>query len=140
MENEYCMRALRLLAEDARLNARTRHLLATLMWATPVALQGYATMLPLAELIGALHTTGTDPAWSGATESDVLHAMDELDTAHWSMSSLQGAVIGGFLNGHALSAESGLLHFQIDNNFIAAIEKISQQLQANSQEPPELKH
>lgn len=140
MENTYCMRALRLLAEDARLSARNRQLLATLMWATPVALRGHATLLPFSELIGALHTDGVETAWHGATEHDVLNALDEVDAAHWSMPSPDGAAIGSFLSGYALSTESGLLHFQIDTHLIGALEQISQQLQADSKEPPELKH
>lgn len=140
MEPQYCMRALRLLAEDARLTARTRSLLVTLVWATPVALRGHSTMIPLSKLIGTLNTEAADTVWQGGTDRDVMNALDEVDAAHWSMPSLKGAAIGSFLNGHTLSAESGLLHFQIDNNFIAAIEHISQQLQADSNEPPEMKH
>lgn len=140
MEHQYCMRALRLLAEDARLTARTRSLLVMLVWATPVALRGHSTMIPLSELIRALNTEAADTAWQNGTERDILNALDEVDAAHWSMPSLEGAAIGSFLNGHSLSAESGLLHFQVDNNFIAALEQISQKLQADSNEPPELKH
>ncbi|WP_075791475.1 hypothetical protein [Massilia putida] len=140
MENKYCMRALHLLAEDARLTARTRHLVVTLIWATPVALRGHATMIPLSELISALSTETADAVWHGVSDRDVMNALEEVDVAHWRMPSLEGAPIGSFLNGHALSAESGLLHFQIDNNLIAAIEQISQQLQADSNEPPELRH
>jgi hypothetical protein len=137
---DYDMRAVRLLAEDARLTPLTRRVLMTLVWATPVALRGHATMIPLSELLRRLNTATGDSPWHGTAEPEVLNAIDELDEAHWSMPSLEGAAIGSFLNGHALSATSGLLHFQIDNNLIAALEQISQQLQADSGGPPETRH
>lgn len=140
MENKYCMRALRLLAEDARLTARAKCLLVALVWATPVAQRGYATMTPLSKLISGLNEEVADRIQHGWSEREVMNALDEVDAAHWSMPFPEAAAIGSFLNGHTLSAESGLLHFQIDINCIAAIEQISQQLQADSNEPPELKH
>lgn len=140
MEDKYCMRALRLLAEDARLTARARSLLVTLVWATPIALRGHATMIPLSELVSTLNTESADLIWNGVAERDVINALEEVDAAYWSMPSLEGAAIGTFLNGYTLSADSGLLHFQIDINLIAAIEQIGRQLQADSNEPPELKH
>ncbi|WP_036168311.1 hypothetical protein [Massilia sp. 9096] len=139
MKTNYDMRAVRLLAEDARLRPLTRHVLVTLVWATPVALRGHATMIPLSELLRRLNTEADDP-WRGTAEPEVLSAIDELDEAHWSMPSLEGAAIGSFLNGHTLSEASGLLHFQIDNNLIAALDQISQQLQADSDGPPETRH
>lgn len=139
MENKYCMRALRLLADDARLTGRTRCLLVTLMRATPVALRGHATMIPLSELISALNTETAEAVWHGWSECEVMNVLDEVDAAHWSMPSLKGATIGSFLNGHELSAKSSLLHFQIDSSLIAALEQIGQRLQADSNEPPEPK-
>ena len=139
LDNIYCTRALRLLAEDARMTVRTRHLLAVLVRATPVALRGYATMVPMAELVALLNTAPADDAWYGGTEQDVLATLEDIEAAHWSMPDPQ-IEIGSFLNGHALSEDSGLLHFQIDLDFIAAIERISRQLRANSTRPPGMKH
>lgn len=140
MENIYRVRALHLLAEDARLKPQTKQLVLALLDATPVALRGYATMMPMSALMTVLKTDAMDSAWHDGTEEEVLQALDDVDTAHWSMPSLRGSAIGSFLKGHALSVDSGLLHFQIDNDLIAALEEISQQLQANSNEPPEMKH
>jgi hypothetical protein len=140
MENKYRLGALRLLAEDARLTARARRLVVALMRATPVAPRGVATMVPLSELTRTLRTDAADPAWQDGTACDVLNTLDEVDAAHWSMPFVEEAMIGTFLKGYALSEESGLLHFQVDSSLIAAIDQISQQLRANSNEPPEMKH
>jgi hypothetical protein len=140
LNTKYDMRAVRLLAEDARLTPLTKRVLIRLVWATPVALRGHATMIPLAELLHRLNMEAGDAVWHSADEPDVLNAIDELDEAHWSMPSLEGAAIGSFLNGHSLSSTSGLLHFQIDNNLIAALDEISQQLQTDSNGPPETRH
>lgn len=140
MEKIYRMRALRLLTEDAHLNAPTRELLEALIGATPVVMRGYATMVPMSELIRTLKTNALEPFWQSGTECDVLNALDEVDWAYWSTPFLEGNPIGTFLSGHALSRHSGLLHFQLDHALLAAIAQISQRLKANSGEPPEMKH
>lgn len=139
MNTKYRKRAVRLLAEDAGLSASAGRLVIALMEATPVAPRGYATMVPMRELLAILRADATDRAWLDATGREVLATLDEVETAYWSLPFLQEPAMGSFVVGHALSARTGLLHFQVDQDFTAAIAHVSQQLQMNANEPPETK-
>lgn len=131
MTNEYHIRALRLLAEDARLTDRMTDLLAGLILMNPVALRGEPTMMPCAELMGIL---GIGPLGNGQEEhgiEEMAGALGDMVQARWSLPSRHGFTTGSFLDSYQVSSESGFLHFQINGGFIRALEKIIRHLARN---------
>jgi hypothetical protein len=130
--NEYHIRALRLLAEDARLTNRTADLMAVLVLLNPVALRGEPTMMltsELMEILGLEHASTGRNAPGLDAMADALH---DVAQACWRMPSWRGFTTGSFLEHYRVSSESGLLHFQIDGGFILALERISRHLARNT--------
>jgi hypothetical protein len=128
MTNRHHIRALRLLAEDARLTDRLTDLLAGLVLINPVALRGEPTMMPSTELMGVL---GIEHAGNGRNQQavrEMTRALDDMVQARWSLPSRHGVVTGTFLDHYQLSSESGFLHFQMNTAFIRVLEKISRNL------------
>lgn len=135
MTNKHHIRALRLLAEDARLTDRLTDLLAGLVLINPVALRGEPTLMPSAELMDLL---GIDHAGIGrkrqATD-EMTDALCAMAKARWSRPSRHGVVTGAFLHNYELSNESGFLHFQMNTDFIRALERISQHMARDDLRP-----
>lgn len=128
MTNKHHIRALRLLAEDARLTDRLTDLLAGLVLINPVALRGEPTMMPSTELMGVL---GIEHAGNGRNRhavGEMTRALDDMVQARWSLPSRHGVMTGTFLDNYQLSTESGFLHFQMNTAFIRVLEKISRNL------------
>lgn len=131
MTNKHHIRALRLLAEDARLTDRLTDLLAGLVLINPVALRGEPTLMPSTELMGVL---GIDHAGRGRERlavKEMTDALGDMAQARWSLPSRHGVLSGTFLDNYQISSESGFLHFQMNNGFIRALEKISRHLARN---------
>ena len=85
MTNKHHIRALRLLAEDARLTDRLTDLLAGLVLINPVALRGEPTMMPSTELMGVL---GIEHAGNGRNQQavrEMTRALDDMVQARWSL-------------------------------------------------------
>jgi hypothetical protein len=126
--NEYHIRALRLLAEDARLSNRTTDLLAGLILLNPVALRGEATMMPTSELMEILGLEHASTGHSNPGLDTMTDALDDVAQACWRMPTWRGFTTGSFLEHYRVSSESGFLHFQIDGGFILALDRISRHL------------
>jgi hypothetical protein len=126
--NEYHIRALRLLAEDARLTDRTTDLLAGLVLLNPVALRGEATMMPASELMEILGLEYASTGHGKPGLDAMTDALDEVVQACWRMPSWRGFTTGSFLEHYRVSGKTGLLHFQIDGGFILALDRISRHL------------
>ena len=128
MTNKHHIRALRLMAEDARLTDRLTDLLAGLVLINPVALRGEPTLMPSTELMDVL---GIDHAGSGRERQaiqEMTDALGDIAQARWSLPSRHGIVTGTFLDHYLLSSESGFLHFQMNTAFIGTLERISRHL------------
>jgi hypothetical protein len=126
--NVYHIRALRLLAEDARLTYRTTDLLAGLVLLNPVALRGEPTMMPMSELMEILGLEHASTGRNTPGPDAMAGALDDVAKACWRMPSWRGFTTGSFLEHYRVSSESGLLHFQIDGGFILALDRISRHL------------
>lgn len=126
--NEYHIRALRLLAEDARLTNRTTDLLAGLVLLNPVALRGEPTMIPISELMEILGLEHASTGRNTPGPDAMTDALHDVAQACWRMPSWRGFTTGSFLEHYRVSSESGLLHFQIDGGFILALDRISRHL------------
>nr|WP_314543365.1 hypothetical protein [uncultured Massilia sp.] len=126
--NEYHIRALRLLAEDARLTNRTTDLLAGLVLLNPVALRGEPTMMPISELMEILGLEHASTGRNTPGPDAMADALHDVAQACWRMPSWRGFTTGSFLEHYWVSSGSGLLHFQIDGGFIVALERISRHL------------
>jgi hypothetical protein len=126
--NEYHIRALRLLAEDARLTDRSADLLAGLVLLNPIALRGEPTMMPTAELMELLGIEHASTGRNAPGPDAMADALDDMAQASWRMPSWRGFTTGTFLENYQVSSESGLLHFQIDDGFLHALDRISRHL------------
>lgn len=135
MEYTYCTRAFRLLAEDARLTARTTRVLQALITASPVALRGEATMVPRGALMEAMCGDTANVGGIAATEAALLDALEEVADSYWSMRGGLGVASGFFLDSFSLSHLSGFVHFQFDHDFVLVLEQISRQLQDDAERP-----
>lgn len=132
MQHTYLMRALRLMAEDARFTERTTQVLYALITANPVARRGEPTMMPSAALVPLLSADPSAQARDSGAADDVLAAMHEVDAARWHIPSLPGCAISALFKKYWVSKQSRLLHFQIAPGFIATLDLISDQLAKKS--------
>jgi hypothetical protein len=132
ISNKYQIRALRLLAEDARLSDRSTDLLAGLVLLNPVALRGEPTMMPTAEVTDLLGIEHAETGRNAPGPEAMAEALADMAQASWSMPSWRGFTNGAFLENYRLSRRSVLLHFQIDGGFILALERISRHLADNA--------
>jgi hypothetical protein len=135
MECTYRTRAFRLLAEDARLTARTTRVLHALITASPVALRGEPTMVPRVALIEAMRGDAAHASGIATTEDALLDALEEVADSYWSMPDGLGVSTGFFLDSFALSNLSGFVHFQFDHDFVMVLEQISRQLRDDAERP-----
>lgn len=135
MEYMYRTRAFRLLAEDARLSARTTRVLQALITASPVALRGEATMVPRGALIEAMRGDAAQASGIATTEATLIDALQEVADSYWSLHSGPGVASGFFLDSFGLSHLSGFVHFQFDHDFVLVLEQISRQLQDEAGRP-----
>lgn len=135
IHTEYHIRALRLLAEDARLSDRSTDLLAGLVLLNPVALRGEPTMMPASELMDLLGIEHAATGRNAPGPEAMADALDDMAQATWSMPAWRGFTTGAFLENYRLSGRSGLLHYQMDGGFILALERISRHLAGNAARP-----
>lgn len=136
MQQTYLMRALRLMAEDARFTDRTTRVLYALVTANPVARRGEPTMIPSAALAPLLNGGRCGVTRDEGAVDDVLAALGEVDAARWHIPSLPGCAISALIKKYWVSQQSRLLHFQIAPGFIATLDLISDQLANKSGDFP----
>lgn len=135
MNDEFQTRALRLLAEDAQLADGATRVLHALITASPVALRGEETMVPVAHVVARLRDPG-ERRRGDADADALLETLEDVAAAQWKMPSWRGFAVGVFINSYWMGRDAVFLHFQIDDGFIDALDQIRLKLASGSRDLP----